>query len=77
VVTIAKDGTVWLNGQRTDASHVADAIQQQFGPVKVVYLHADKQSLWTPVVQVVTALRSATPPMTVNMVTTPEPSSPR
>ena len=76
VVTITKDGTVWLNGQRTDASHVADAIQQQFGPVKVVYLQADKQSRWTPVVQVVTALRSATPPMTVNMVTTPEPSSP-
>jgi biopolymer transport protein ExbD len=77
VVSITKDGTVWLNSQRTDASGVTNAIRQRFGAVEVVYVRADKETRWTTIVQVVTALSAATPPMTVNMVTMPEPPTPR
>jgi len=77
VVSITKDGTVWLNSQRTDASHVTNAIRQRFGTVEVVYVRADKETRWTAVVQVVTALNAAAPPPTVKMLTMPEPLTPR
>jgi hypothetical protein len=76
VISITKDGSVWINEQRTDASHVAETIQKRFGAAQVVYLRADKEVLWTPVAQVVTALKSAKPPMTVNLVTNTKPLSP-
>src|SRR5260370_41965416 len=77
VIRVTKDGTVWLNDQRTDASHVVETIQQRFGTVKVVYLRSEKETLWMPIAQVVNSLRSAKPPMNIDLVTTPEPPSPK
>jgi biopolymer transport protein ExbD len=77
VVTITKDEVVWLNEQRIGASRVAATVQQRFGAVEIVYLRADKETPWTSIVRVMTALSSAKPPMTVQLVTSPEPSSPK
>jgi len=77
VITITKDGAVWLNEQRTDTLQIAETIRQRFGAVNAIYLRADKETRWAPIAQAVATLNSAKPPMTVNLVTKLEPSDPK
>ena len=70
VVSLTKDGTIYLNDTPTNIHDVGDAIHKRFGKATTVYLRADRQTPWAALAQVVAMLgRSG---FHVNMVTQPE-----
>ncbi len=73
VVSIQKDGTLFLNDKVVNIYELKAAIQQRFGGAKGVYVRADKDTIWDPIAQVTAALGEAG--FQVNMVTQPEDSS--
>ncbi len=75
VVSIQKDGTLFLNDKMTNIYELKAAIQQRFGKAKGVYVRADKDTIWDPIAQVTAALGEAG--FQVNMVTQPEDSTPK
>ncbi len=76
VISIQKDGTLYLNDKMTNFYELKAAIQQRFGKAaKGVYVRADKDTIWEPIAQVTAALGAAG--FQVNMVTQPEESSPK
>jgi len=72
VVTITKDGTIFLNEKPVNYNELKQSIQQRFGNAKGVYVRADKETIWDPIAQVTAALGDAG--FQVNMVTQPEDS---
>ena len=70
VVSITKDGTTWLNDKPVNINDLPNAIRQRYGKVKVVYIRADKQTIWDMVAQVTAEMGDAG--FAVNMVTQPE-----
>ena len=76
VISIQKDGTIFLNDKAVAYDELKVAIQQRFGKnTKGVYVRADKDTIWDPIAQVTAALGDAG--FQVNMVTQPEDSSPK
>ncbi len=73
VVTIQKDGTIYLNEKMVRYDELRASIQQRFGKAKGVYVRADKETIWEPIAQVTAALGEAG--FQVNMVTQPEDSA--
>jgi biopolymer transport protein ExbD len=73
VVSLTKDGTLYLNDKMTNINELKAAIQRGFGKAKGVYVRADKDTIWEPIAQVTAALGAAG--FQVNMVTQPEDSS--
>src|SRR3954466_13131507 len=73
VVTITKDGTIFLNEKPVNYNELKQRIQERFGNAKGVYVRADKETIWEPIAQVTAALGDAG--FQVNMVTQPEDSS--
>ena len=73
VVSIQRDGTLYLNDKMTNINELKAAIRQRFGTAKGVYVRADKETIWDPIAQVTAALGEAG--FQVNMVTQPEESS--
>ncbi len=73
VVSIQRNGTIFLNDKPTNINELKVAIQRGFGKAKGVYVRADKDTIWDPIAQVTAALGAAG--FQVNMVTQPEESS--
>jgi biopolymer transport protein ExbD len=73
VVSIPKDGLLYLNGKPVNIHELRPAIEQKFGKTtKGVYVMADRQTTWELMAQVVAALGEAK--FQVNLVTQPEDS---
>ncbi len=69
VITITKNGWLYLNDKEVNINNLKDTIRQRFGDVKSVYVRADKAAIWDVVAQVVSALGEAK--IQPNMVTQP------
>jgi biopolymer transport protein ExbD/biopolymer transport protein TolR len=70
VVTILKDGNIYLNEKEININDLKAEIPRRFGSGKAVYVKADKQTIWEPIAQVTAELGAAG--FQVNMVTQPE-----
>ncbi len=69
VITVTKNGWLYLNDNQVNINDLGQAIRQKFGDVKTVYVRADKDAIWDVVAQVVSALGDAK--IQPNMVTQP------
>ncbi len=57
VITITKNGQLLLNETGVNINELGDAVRRKFGAgVKAVYVRADKDTIWDPIAQVVSAL---------------------
>ncbi|MCL5744484.1 MAG: biopolymer transporter ExbD [Acidobacteria bacterium] len=70
VVSVTKDGTLYLNDQAVNINELGDRIQKKFGGAKSAYLRGDKEAIWDVMAQVISALDEAK--IHVNVVTQPE-----
>ena len=73
VVTLTKDGTIYLNDKPVNINDLQATIQQRFGKAKAIYVRADKETIWDPIAQVTAMLGQAG--FQVNMVCQPEDSA--
>lgn len=69
VVTLTKDGRLFLNEDSVNINELGETIKQRFGGDQAVYLRADKATIWDPIAQVMSALGEAG--LKVNAVTQP------
>ncbi|HXN46354.1 MAG TPA: biopolymer transporter ExbD [Bryobacteraceae bacterium] len=69
VITITKEGYLFLNDKEVNINEVGAAVKQRFGNVTGVYVRADKDAIWDVMAQVVSALNQAH--MQINVVTQP------
>jgi len=70
VVSITKDGTLYLNEKEVNINDLPAAIAARFNGATAVYLRADKETVWGPIAQVMNELGRAK--LQVNAVTQPE-----
>jgi biopolymer transport protein ExbD len=70
VITITKNGALYLNDQMVNINDVGTLVRQKFRGAKAVYVRADKDAIWDVIAQVVGALNDAK--LGINMVTQPE-----
>lgn len=70
VITVAKDGALYLNDQMININDLGPLVRQKFRGAKAVYVRADKEAIWDVIAQVVGALGDAK--LGINMVTQPE-----
>jgi biopolymer transport protein ExbD len=72
VISITRDGEMWLNDKPANINSVADEVRQKFPAAKGVYLKADKLATWDPIAQVIGELglkRGNKPGLEVKVVT--------
>ncbi|RPI12045.1 MAG: biopolymer transporter ExbD [Acidobacteriales bacterium] len=69
VVTLTRDGRLYLNDQPVNINDLAAAVVSKFGAGQAVYLRADKGTVWDSIAQVFSALGEAK--LKVNAVTQP------
>ena len=69
VITVTRDGRVFLNEQPANVNDLASVVRARFGTGQEVYVRADKETIWDTLAQVVSALGEAK--IKVNMVTQP------
>ena len=69
VVTITRDGEVYLNEKQVNVNALAKEVRLKFGAAKGVYVRADKDTIYDPIAQVVSALGEAK--FDVRLVTQP------
>ena len=69
VITITKEGYLFLNDKEININEVGSAVKQRFGNVTGVYVRADKEAIWDVMAQVVSALNQAK--VQINVVTQP------
>ncbi len=77
IVTIAKNGTLKVDGSAVNISQLAASVQRRSGTARGVYLRADKEASWDLVSQVLANLGMAKPPIPVNLITQDAPSQRR
>jgi biopolymer transport protein ExbD len=70
VITLAKDGVIYLNDKPVNINDLQNAIVQRFGKSRAVYVRADKATIFDPIAQVLAVLGQAG--FQVNVVTQPE-----
>jgi biopolymer transport protein ExbD len=70
VVTLLKNGDIYLNEKAVNLNDLKEEIPRRFGPGKAVYVKGDKEVIWETLAQVVAELGTAG--FQVNMVTQPE-----
>ena len=75
VVTITKDGDLYLNEKPINVNLLGSSVKQKFPGSKGVYVRADKAAVWDIVAQVFNALSEAKIPILA--VTQPEDTSGR
>ncbi len=73
VVTINRDGELYLNEKPANINALAGEIRQRFPQSKGVYVRADKGTPWDPIAQVISELGLAK--FDVRVVTQPEDES--
>lgn len=59
VITITKNGWLYLNEKEVNINDLANALHQRFGNVTSAYVRADKDTIWDVIAQVVSALGEA------------------
>ncbi|MFB3779537.1 MAG: ExbD/TolR family protein [Bryobacteraceae bacterium] len=69
VVTLTRDGRLFLNEQPVNINELASAVERRFGRGQEVYVRADKATIWDSVAQVLSTLGEAK--IKVNAVTQP------
>ncbi len=69
VVTITKNGELYLNQDPININVLAGEIRKRFAGVHEVYVRADKDTIWDVIAQVISELGEAK--LAVNMVTQP------
>jgi|YelNatPaOPRAMG01_1025707.scaffolds.fasta_scaffold62612_3 biopolymer transport protein ExbD len=72
VVTITRDGEIYLNEKEANINTLRDQVRTQFPNAKGVYLKADKAVTWDPIAQVISELglkQDGKPPLEVKVVT--------
>jgi len=69
VVTLTRDGRLFLNDQPVNINDLAAAVGKRFGQGQEVYLRADKATVWDSIAQVLSTLGEAK--LKVNAVTQP------
>ncbi len=72
IVTVTKAGSVYLGKEEINIHNLANVVRSKYDAKGGVYLRADKETPWDPVVQVMSALGDAK--ISVNVVTQPEES---
>src|SRR5215831_176000 len=72
VISILKDGELYLNEKPVNINLLKGEIQKRFGATKAVYVKADKETIWEVIAQVVAELGNSG--FQVNMVTQPDES---
>lgn len=71
VVTITKNGLIYLNDQGVNINELPNLVRQRYGAnTDSVYVRADKDTIWDVIAQVVSSLNEAK--IRINMVTQPE-----
>jgi biopolymer transport protein ExbD len=70
VVTVTKNGLLYLNEKEVNINDLGPALHSRFGVAPAVYVRADKDTIWEVIAQVVSALNEAKV-KTINMVTQP------
>lgn len=70
VVNITRDARLYLNDKEVNINNLPEELQRRFAGAKSVYLRADKDTVWDPIAQVMSALGDAK--LGVNVVTQPE-----
>ena len=70
VVSMSKDGDLYLNGKSVNINVVGDEVKRRFPGSSAVYLQADKGTTWEPIASVIAALGDSQ--LHVNVVTQPE-----
>jgi biopolymer transport protein ExbD/biopolymer transport protein TolR len=70
VVTINKEGDLFLNEKMVNINLLGQSIIDRFGRTKSVYLKADRNATWDSIAQVVAALGDAK--LAINIVTQPQ-----
>jgi len=73
IITVKKDGEVYLGGSLVNINRLADQIRQQYPAQTTVYLKADRAAQWDPIAQVMAKLGDAK--INVSAVTQPDNSS--
>src|SRR5512146_1172313 len=59
VITLAQNGTTYLNDKRVNINNLRNEVQRQFPGQKDVYVRADKGVTWDNLAQVVSAVDEA------------------
>ena len=69
VVTLTRDGRLYLNEQSVNINDLAAVVEKRFGSAQKVYVRADKGTVWETLAQVVSTLGEAK--LGIEMVTQP------
>ena len=69
VLTLTRDGRLFLNEKPVNINELGAEVQKRFGKGQAVYLRADKETIWDPMAQVISALDEAK--IKINLVTRP------
>jgi biopolymer transport protein ExbD len=69
VVTLTRDGRLYLNEEPVNINELAASIEKRFGKGQAVYVRADKATIWDALAQVISALGEAG--VEIAMVTQP------
>ena len=75
VVTLTRDGVLYLNEQEVNINALGAAVEQKFGKGQAVFVRADKETIWEVLAQVISVLGEAK--IEVKMVTQPLDSADR
>ena len=73
IITVKKDGEVYLGGSLVNINRLADQIRRQYPGQTTVYLKADRAAQWDPIAQVMAKLGDAK--INVSAVTQPDNST--
>ena len=71
VITITRDGALYLDEKPVNISVLADELKRDFPRASEVYVKPDRMTAWEPVSQVLAALNAAKPPIQVKFPLTP------
>lgn len=72
VVSITRSGELYLNERPVNINELGVAVRERFRGAQAVYVRADRNTIWDPIAQVISALNEAK--LEVRMVTQPEES---
>ena len=59
VVSVTRGGELYLNDTQVNINELGAAIQERFGQTTAVYVRADKDTIYDPIAQVISALAEA------------------
>lgn len=59
VITVTRNGKLFLNEQPVNINQIASDVRRRFSGAKAVYLRADANTVWDPIVQVINNLNQA------------------